>query len=962
MAIDRNGSIKAAVDKGRTSEQINNSLIKYNLQPLSSYEKTLIDEGRYGTNLAQRFGQDLLEIGQGINTIGGYLGNLATNKKEQEQALNAIQDYSNKVASGEANIANDITNIVLSPYGITTTDIAANPLGSTKKAIEMTAAHPVNILDFAPVTKLVGGTKAASKAIDTIADATDNIPVVKEVRRALLPTEVEKQINIDLNLADAPYAKRTNELNRRLDELKADPNFEQAIKDLTLGTTEAGELTTKVRTLVKDIEKEMQRLGVKPEASRRTAVDQYIYEALNPDRTFDLIVNDVKIARNNPTTDNLAKLGVSKEDLFKLEKEGNGLYDANLITPITQRGLNRDIDTGVERLVRGIEAERLAGKATTKEVADNFVKGYSQLQKEINSIDIANDTLVNIAQKYGRKIDPTEVNAIAKDEVVVSPREFRDGLRDLYGANKQENITRFTSGFTSGPRKSTLVKYADDLYAVPKKNIQAWRNKTKFTPSSNPALRTINNALEIPSGLMKQSVLAKLPYFFGNRQGNFYLNAIGGGDYGELINRISEGKYAQDIPEYLLQTTSYHGLNPSLHQGSIQGMFARNTEDILQDIKDIKEGKPLSGSARLFYDINRTATSPLFQLESTFEVADRMAAYYGAAKRYGDKVGKTGREIVSEAKTNQRLQNRLLQDVNDTLGDYVGRNHFVDPELRRSLDVMVPFNKIITTSAQILPRTAMNRPLQYQGLFRVPSTIGQNIYQQQEEQYGKSNPDIRGGYTTSSPAYRGGPREVMYNSYNPFLAPLEYGAMLAPTKEDLLTKLGNQQFMNLSYIGRLGNVLKGEDAFGNPAVGPNTFKTATGKLITLDENGNKLEQGGSVGGAALNYVGSTFTPIATLLNQSVFPLAGSFGVGYTQPNSRSLFGQFGEAQVPYLMEGRPTAQPVNDFGDFVTSQTGFRTRELYPQFEQRITPQDLKQIYKKRRLRERQNIKRRRDR
>lgn len=962
MAIDRNGSIKAAVDKGRTSEQINNSLKRYGLQPLSSYEKTLIDEGRYGTNLAQRVGQDLLEVGQGLNTIGGYLGNLVTNREEQKQALNTVQDYANKVTTGKANIVNDVANIALSPYGISTTDIVTNPIGSAKKAVEMTAAHPINIVDFAPAAKLVGGTKAASKAVDAIADATDNIPVVKEVRRALLPTEVEKQINVDLNLADAPYAKRTNELNKKLDELKADPNFEQAIKDLTFGTTEAGELTNKVKSLVQDIEKEMQRLGVKPEASRRTAVDQYIYETLNPDRTFDLIVNDVKVARNNPTVDNIAKLGVSKEELFRLESEGNRLYDANLITPITQRGLNRDIKTGVERLVKGIEAERLAGKATTKEVADNFVKGYSQLQKEINSIDIANDSLVNIAQKYGRKIDPTDINNIAKDEVVISPREFRDGLRDLYQANKQENITRFTSGFTSGPRKSTLAKYADDLYAVPKKNIQAWRNKTGFTPSSNSALRAINDALEIPSGLMKQSVLAKLPYFFGNRQGNIYLNAIGGGDYGELISRLSEGKYYQDIPEYLLQTTSLHGLNPSLHQGSIKGMFSRNTENILQDIKDIKEGKPLSGSAKLFYDINKTATSPLFQLESTFEVADRMAAYYGAAKRYGDKVGKTGREIVREAKTNQNLQNRLLQEVNNTLGDYVGRNHFVAPELRRAFDVMVPFNKIITTSAQILPRTAINRPLQYQSLFRMPSTIGQDIFQQQEEQYGKSNPDIRGGYTTSSPAYRGGPREVMYNSYNPFLAPLEYGAILAPTKEDLLTKLADQQFMNLSYVGRLGNVLKGEDAFGNPAVGPNTYRTSTGKLITLDENGNKLEQSGSVGGAALNYVGSTFTPIATLLNQSIFPLVGSFGAGYTQPTSRSLFGQFGKAQVPYLMEGRPTAQPVNDFGDFVASQTGFRTREVYPEFKQRITPQDLKQVYRKRVLRERQNTKRRRDR
>lgn len=962
MAIDRDGSIRTAVDKGRSSEQINNSLIKYNLKPLTSYEKTLIDEGRYNMNVAQRVGQDLLEIGQGLNTVGGYLGNLITSPKEQQKAIKGVKGYVDKVTQGKTNPINDVANVILSPYGVTTKDIVNNPLQAGQKAIEMTGAHPINIIDFAPVTKVVGGTKAAAKALDKVADVADNIPVVKEIRSTLLPTQSEREINNLLNLADAPYAKRTNELNRKLDELKAKPDFEQAVKDLTLGTTTAGETTKEVQTFVKSVEKEMQRLGVNPEASRRTAVDQYIYETLNPDRTFELVVNDVKVARNNPTSQNLAKLGITKENLFKLETEGNRLYDTNLITPITQRGLNRDVETGVERVLRGLEAERLAGKATPKEVAENFVKGYSQIQREINTADIANDSLVQLANKYGRKITPDDIANIKDSEVLISPREFRDGLRNLYAANKQDKVSQFVGGLLGKPRKSTLLKYADDLYVMPKRNLEAWRTKTGYLKSNIPTLKAINDFLEIPSGLMKQSVLAKLPYFFGNRQGNIYLNTIGGGDYGKVFERLSKGKLREDIPEYLLQTTSFHGLSPSLYQSTIKGNFNRALDEIKDNIKTIKEGKPITGAGRLFYNVNRALTNPLFQFENTFEVVDRMAAYYGAAKRYGDNVGKSVDEVVKNARKNVRLQNHLLTEVNNTLGDYVGRNYFINPELRRTVDTLIPFNKIITTSAQILPRTAMERPLQYQALFRAPSTIGQDIYQQQEEQYFKSEPDIRGGYTTSAPAYRGGSREVMYNSYNPFLAPLEYGSMLAPTKEDLLTKLANQQYMNLSYVTRLGNVLQGKDAYGNPAIGPNTFKTSTGKLITLDNNSNQLEQGGSVGGAALNYLGSTFFPIGTLLNQSVFPFLGSFGTGYTQPTSRSLFGQFGNTQVPYLFEGRPTAQPVNDIGDFITSQTGFKTREVYPKYTPRVTTQDLRQIYRKRILRERQNKKRRRDR
>ena len=580
--------------------------------------------------------------------------------------------------------------------------------------------------------------------------------------------------------------------------------------------------------------------------------------------------------------------------------------------------------------------QRDIGNATIEEIGKNFPEAITQLQRELNSVESFTNSINEIV-KGGRKISLDDVNNIGKNEVVVSPSQFADMVQASYNKGNFGRLPEIIDTFSKGTRKSSIKRYADDLYVLPKNELEAVRNASRRVTSNLPII----NALRPVSSMMKTAVLSTPQYFFGNRLGNTILNTMGGGDYLEAGKRLFTKQIGQDIPDYLTQTTSYSGLAPSAFTESFGRTWASN----LERVKDIAREE---GLLRGIEEFNKVSTNPLFKAESTLEVFDRMAAYYGAAKRYANATGKKLNQVLSEAKQDPKLERRLLQDVNNTLGDYVGRNRFINPETQAVLNAVVPFNKVITTSAEILPRIAAERPLSYQSMFRYPAVYGKNYYESQEGI--PENTEARGGVMISPAPYQGGPARVRYNEYNPLIAPLEYLSLLAPSKESLVDRISRQGFTGLGYITGFTNALQGEDIWGNPVLGPNTFKTGN-KIITLDNNGNRIdastarvEKGGDIPRALLGYGARTFVPYVNIANRAVLPLASTFAnQPYYQPTSGSVFGQIGDLQIPYLMEGKKT-RGQKGFRDFVLDIGGFRTREVYPEFKQQIRKQDIKNI------------------
>lgn len=940
MAFDRNTSITSAVERGVPLDRIEAGLAKNNMEPLNAYERRLIETGRWGTNYLERVGMDAKDIFKGISTITALAGEKLTDPNTYLNWEEANKDFirgitgqtplKDKYTREEQNKM--ITDFIGSPYGVSTdNDLKTN----VENAAVSFAVNPLNILDLAPIAKAKPIAKALEKGTDVVAKVTDPIPVVSDVRKAIAPTAREREINTILNLQDAPNAKKITQLEKELKDLQKEGDFTQAVENLTTGVWKEGteEFTKKVQNIISRYDEELQKLGLDPSRRSEEAISFSILNKLDPDRTKDLKVTDIKEALANPTVENTSLLGTTPEKLKQLEVDAFEKYLKGDIDFTTQRGLNKTKEgTGlVEK--EGMLTQRDIGNATIEEIGKNFPDAIVQLQKELNSVESFTNSINEIV-KGGRKISLDDVNNISKNEVVVSPSQFADMVQTSYNKGNFGKLPEIIDTFSKGTRKSSIKRYADDLYVLPKNELEAIRNASRRVTSNIPII----NALKPVSSMMKTAVLSTPQYFFGNRLGNTILNLMGGGDYLEAGKRLFTKQIGQDIPDYLLQTTSYSGLAPS----AFTETFGRTWTNNLERVGDIAREE---GLLRGIEEFNKVSTNPLFKAESTLEVFDRMAAYYGAAKRYANKVGKKLDQVLSEAKKDPKLERRLLQDVNNTLGDYVGRNRFINPETQAMLNAVVPFNKVITTSAEILPRIAAERPLSYQSMFRYPAVYGKNYYESQEGV--PENPDTRGGVMISPAPYQGGPVRVRYNEYNPLIAPLEYLSLLAPSKESLVDRISRQGFTGLGYITGFTNALQGEDIWGNPVLGPNTFKTGN-KIITLDSNGNrmdaKVEKGGDIPRALLGYGAKTFIPYVNIANRAALPLAATFAnQPYYQPTSGSVFGQIGDLQIPYLMEGKKT-RGQKGFRDFVLDIGGFRTREVYPEFKQQIRKQDIKNI------------------
>lgn len=961
MAFDRNTSITSAVNRGIPLERIEAGLAKNNMEPLNAFERRLIETGRWGTNYAQRLGMDAKDIATGISTGTALVGqkvtdpnfwlDLAKTNKGFIEAVKGIPQQNLNNANTEVN--KKVTNFLGSPYGINT----KNDLKTNLENLGVSfAVNPLNALDILPVANAANKIKpiksATTKAVNKIADVTDNIPVVSDVRKAVLPTTRELEVNKVLNLQEVANAKKISQVQNELKELSKKGDFTQAVENLTTGVWKEGteDFTKQVQGVIDKYNEEFIKIGLDPIRRENEAITFSILNKLDPDRSKGLLVSDIEEALAKPTKENLELLGTTKDELKTLEVDTFEKYLKGDIDFTTQRGLNKAKEGSGRVDKEGILTKRDIGNATLKEIGENFPKAIEQMQRELNSVESFSNSIDEIV-KAGKRVSKEDIPNLKKNEVVVSPTEFADMIKDAYSKGKFGKLPNIINDFSKGASKSSMRRYADDLYVIPKKELDAIKNASSGVTSNIPLI----NSLKPISGMMKTSVLSTPQYFFGNRLGNVILNTMGGGDYATAINKSLRDELRYDVPDYLKRTTSYSGLSPSSFTEGYKDTLLKQYAEVGRKLKD--EGI-LSG----LEEFNRISTSPLFKLESTSEVFDRMAAYYGAAKDMAKELKNSNPKqyrnvsynqlrdnIIRKAKDTPELERELLNKVNNILGDYVGRNRFINPEVQSTINTVIPFNKIITTSAQILPRLAAEKPLQYQSMFRYPAYYGNQFYKSQEGI--PENREARGGVIESPAPYSNGPVRVRYNEYNPLIAPLEYLSMLAPSKEGLIDKLANTGFTGLGYITGLGNALQGEDVFGSPVVGPNTFKGSNGKLITLDNNGNafnprtaKVQDEGDKVRAMLGYTSRTFVPLVNLANRLILPSAALFvKQPYYQPTSGSVFGQIGKMQVPYLMEGKHN-KGSKGFRDYFLDTTGFRTREVYPEYNPQVTKQDMKKV------------------
>lgn len=953
MVNKREQAISGALEMGANIEQINNGLINAGQKPLSEYETTLINRDRYGQNLLERFASGAKDFGSGLSSIGGavfqYRDNPIFRNYINKQAGNYLKD----VVTGNTNPYEDFANLVLTPYGTDVKKFVSNPIQGIKDIGYNAAADPFNAaLDLTTFTPKGTLANIASKL---------DIPVVNDIRRVILPTAKEKQVNNLINLASTSTATNRIKMAKELENIALDSNINQAVKNLTYGsiTPETKDITNRLKQFSEKINKQMVDLGVDAGEAKKVAVGQYVLEQLDPKRTNKIYLQNVQKAIDNPTIDNVKAIGLnSPTELNALVEKGSKAFDDGLIFPISQRGIKGGYDKTLVDLTdigKGLSTQRTFGYATPEQVASYLDTSYGQLFKEIETAQLAKNNIEELASKFGRGITPDEVNKIAKSEVIISPTEFKDGVKTLFNTGKQSELGTFAKQFSKGASNSSIKKYANDLYAVDKNDLRALANATAKYDVSTPTGKIIQAAKPI-MGAFKGSVLAKVPYVAGNRIGNLSLAAIGGADY---LTALKPGNIEKYIPDYLKFSTSFHGLNPGFESSNIVNTYKDTTRNLKRGFaeltnKELSPSERIAGAGTMIKAAQDYAVRPLFQSESTLELIDRAAVYFNEAKKYARQTGTTMEDVLNKALTDKDLQKDLISRVNNILGDYIGRNSYVNPNAYELMSLAFPFHKVITTSKDILINQLRDNPLKLQAFARIPSRYGNQLEAMDEEIGGQPRDnDIRGGLVINPTYTKREPALKVFNDYNPLIAPFEtlqsvIGPEVRPDEGTGLAGAMNLIGGNLNPVAGLFNVMKGLDQYGNPVVGPNTY-TVGNKVITLDNNGNRLEQPSpDILGAMTGYIGRNFLPLATFYNQTIGPSIGHLsGKGFYQPTNRAILGSIGDTNIPYLIEGNTKKAPIKTLRDFTGQQLGFKTRDVYYPFTPRLNTYDLENALRK---------------
>lgn len=953
MVNKREQAISGALEMGANIEQINNGLINAGQKPLSEYETTLINRDRYGQNLLERFASGAKDFGSGLSSLGGavfqYRDNPIFRNYINKQAGNYLKD----VVTGNTNPYEDFANLVLTPYGTDVKKFVSNPIQGIKDIGYNAAADPFNAaLDLTTFTPKGTLANIASKL---------DIPVVNDIRRVILPTAREKQVNNLINLASTSTATNRIKMAKELENIALDSNINQAVKNLTYGsiTPETKDITNRLKQFSEKINKQMVNLGVDAGEAKKVAVGQYVLEQLDPKRTNKIYLQNVQKAIDNPTIDNVKAIGLnSPTELNALVEKGSKAFDDGLIFPISQRGIKGGYDKTLVDLTdigKGLSTQRTFGYATPEQVASYLDTSYGQLFKEIETAQLAKNNIEELASKFGRGITPDEVNKIAKSEVIISPTEFKDGVKTLFNTGKQSELGTFAKQFSKGASNSSIKKYANDLYAVDKNDLRALANATAKYDVSTPTGKIIQAAKPI-MGAFKGSVLAKVPYVAGNRIGNLSLAAIGGADY---LTALKPGNIEKYIPDYLKFSTSFHGLNPGFESSNIVNTYKDTTRNLKRGFaeltnKELSPSERIAGAGTMIKAAQDYAVRPLFQSESTLELIDRAAVYFNEAKKYARQTGTTMEDVLNKALTDKDLQKDLISRVNNILGDYIGRNSYVNPNAYELMSLAFPFHKVITTSKDILINQLRDNPLKLQAFARIPSRYGNQLEAMDEEIGGQPRDnDIRGGLVINPTYTKREPALKVFNDYNPLIAPFEtlqsvIGPEVRPGEGTGLAGAMNLIGGNLNPVAGLFNVMKGLDQYGNPVVGPNTY-TVGNKVITLDNNGNRLEQPSpDILGAMTGYIGRNFLPLATFYNQTIGPSIGHLsGKGFYQPTNRAILGSIGDTNIPYLMEGNTKKTPIKTLRDLTRQQLGFKTRDVYYPYTPRLNTYDLENALRK---------------
>lgn len=913
MDNNRQSYIEFGIKNKIPTEGINSALIESGFSPLSKVETLEINEGVFGKGLLPKIGKQFRDIGGGLYTAYGALGQYISDKDTRDVINKNVGEYIK--GKGTSDLLADAVNLMGTPYNNLTIDKAlTQPIGDTVS--DIVAGAQVNPLDatldfilpsLGVAGKVAKSTKTGGKLLNKGIEVIQNSPIPKPIKSLVKGTR-EYNINEILNTSKiAPNANIERLSNIDTIIRNADTNnLAQAIQNLEegirKGTQEQLELTDYLKTISKDIDDIMISKGLDPKVNREDAIAQYItrqYQKSNK----DIPVAEIKrYLRNNDYIPEGLDANKLKVDAVEAER----LYDEGMIYPIrhksnieTQRKgyLSEDTKRHFRKNERiyGTQSYEDLAKGLKQEGFQNTIGGLNKTEQTLEAIDEINRNL-------GRKVDNLDNLKLANDEVVISPRLLREKLGTSIIQNG--DVTNDIKTLSRGLNKDEMARYSDDLYIYTKSDLDAL--KKAFIPSGNKT--------DMLTNLAKRSVLSTPRYLSGNATTNIGMNITEGVTPLHYVNALLN---KDEIPTALKKTTTFSGyLGKEIKSNStLKEMY----NSIFDKVKNGTALEKLEG-------IQQLTTTPIFKAAGNIEFLDRGANYMLQAERYAREVGKTVEEILRLAKKNNGNNNTyrlLLERVNNTLGDYSGRNYYAPQFTSNVLQSFTPFYRPYTQAVRQFTHQAIDNPFANQIVNRNPARIGNQISEYGEQELNVTPNEQYGGGYPVLPGYGYMPSRVIGNPYNAYSA---LGEVFSNPTE----ALGG----NLLPLAPL-LALTGRNRYGSEPTLPNQI-TINGRKVQLDNNGNEVEYSNfdkfrlNMQLAASQSAQAYIAPI-NQLNNFVLPTIAAFtNQEYRRPIDTAVLGTIGNINIPFISQSDSNSR-AKIGSENLLPQLGFTLSDTYPQ-------------------------------
>lgn len=404
-----------------------------------------------------------------------------------------------------------------------------------------------------------------------------------------------------------------------------------------------------------------------------------------------------------------------KLELDKVLDTGKKLYDENK-TAFVSQALTPTVDPRGEVIASASAKQghgyfgtaREIGRATMEDIAEKLPESLAYQQRQSVKAIEATDVMDDILSHPGLAEEIKDINNIPKGKTVVNPKVLRDKIGEAIQTGTDVDVQKIL-------KQSNIPELG--AYLIPNVYFKALENM--FAPAKGGS--GIMNAF-------KKAVLASPHWFALNRVGNWTNNSMGGVTPLDYLDAVKNKKL---MPKQLKSQTSF---NSYVGDDALSFTSAMTTP-----IKKLgNEIKRLAKSDKSLEDLGRAATqalvttndiwaNPVFRAEATFEGIDRYANFIRQAKREAKATKKDWKEIVKKADTDSELYNKLNAQVNNDLGDYMGRNYLIPNKTYEVLRAAVPFYRFLSQTGRTTLHQLANHGMAFQSTVMNPARAGKQF-------------------------------------------------------------------------------------------------------------------------------------------------------------------------------------------------------------------------------------------